>query len=51
MGWGTRPEEIAHLVPPQGEVVALEDTGHFVHIERPDVIAPMVLDFLARAGM
>jgi len=27
MGWGTRPDEIAHLVPPQGELVALEDRG------------------------
>jgi pimeloyl-ACP methyl ester carboxylesterase len=51
MGWGTRPDEIAHLVPPQGELVALEDTGHFLHIERPDLIASMVLEFLDRAGV
>jgi pimeloyl-ACP methyl ester carboxylesterase len=51
MGWGTRPDEIAHLVPPQGELVALEDTGHFLHIERPELIASMVLEFLDRAGV
>ena len=47
MGWGTKPEDITPWLPPQAEFVALEDTGHFVHIEQPDHVASIVLDFLA----
>jgi pimeloyl-ACP methyl ester carboxylesterase len=33
--------------PPSMRVVVLEDVGHFVHLERPEEINSLVLDFLA----
>jgi pimeloyl-ACP methyl ester carboxylesterase len=47
MGWGTQPEDVTPYLPPGAEFVALEDTGHFVHIEQPRRVADLVLDFLA----
>lgn len=49
MGWGTKPEDIEDWIPEGGELVTLEGVGHFVHIERPDEVAELVLDFLARS--
>ncbi len=46
MGWGTRPEDVRPWLPRQGRLVTLDDVGHFVHIERPDVVADLILDFL-----
>ncbi len=46
MGWGTEPDELAPYLPPGGRLVAYEDTGHFVHIERTAEVAELVLDFL-----
>lgn len=46
MGWGTKPDDIRPLLPPGGEVVGLEGVGHFVHIERPEQVAAIVIDFL-----
>jgi pimeloyl-ACP methyl ester carboxylesterase len=47
MGWGTQPEDVIPYLPPGAEFVPLEDTGHFVHIEQPQRVADLVLDFLA----
>jgi pimeloyl-ACP methyl ester carboxylesterase len=47
MAWGTRPEDILPYLPLDGRLEVLEDVGHFVHIEQPDRIATLVLDFLA----
>jgi len=47
MGWGTRPEDVIPYMPPGSKVVGFEDTGHFVHIEKPREVAALVLDFLA----
>jgi pimeloyl-ACP methyl ester carboxylesterase len=47
MGWGTRPEDVLPYLPPQGTFVPMEDAGHFVHIEHPEVVAQLVLDFLS----
>jgi len=33
-------------LPPHARVHVLQDTGHFIHIERPAQVAPLVLDFL-----
>jgi pimeloyl-ACP methyl ester carboxylesterase len=33
--------------PPSMRVVVLEGAGHFIHLERPEEIAKLVLDFLA----
>ena len=38
--------ELRPYLPPQGELVAFEDCGHFVHIEQPNEVAALVLDFL-----
>jgi pimeloyl-ACP methyl ester carboxylesterase len=46
MGWGTHPDELRPYLPPGGELVAFEDAGHFVHIEKPHEVATLVLDFL-----
>ena len=46
MGWGTRPEDVRPCLPPGARFVTLADTGHFVHIEQPELIADLVLDFL-----
>jgi pimeloyl-ACP methyl ester carboxylesterase len=46
MGWGTQPEDVEPWLPPSATFVPLEDAGHFVHIEQPDLVATLVLDFL-----
>ena len=50
MGWGTTPEEADETLPPHAEFHVLEGVGHFVHIEQPDHVAGLVLDFLDRCG-
>jgi len=47
MGWGTRPEDVVGYLPPGARFVPLEGTGHFVHIEQPDVVAGHILELLA----
>jgi pimeloyl-ACP methyl ester carboxylesterase len=46
MGWGTRPEDVLAWSPPGARVVPLDGVGHFVHIEEPDLVSSLVLDFL-----
>jgi pimeloyl-ACP methyl ester carboxylesterase len=46
MGWGTDVDLVRPFLPQGGRVVQMEGVGHFVHIEKPDVVAAMVLDFL-----
>ncbi len=46
MSWGTRPEDVVPYLPPGARFEALPDTGHFVHIERPDLVAGLVLDLI-----
>jgi pimeloyl-ACP methyl ester carboxylesterase len=48
MGWGARHDDVARYLPRHGEVIELEDVGHFVHIEQPRMVADLTLDFLAR---
>ena len=50
MGWGTLPHQVLPYLPPGGRCEVLEGVGHFVHIERPEVVAPMVLEFLGAAS-
>jgi pimeloyl-ACP methyl ester carboxylesterase len=47
MGWGTQPHQVLPFVPLGGRLEILDDVGHFVHVERPDLVAGMVLEFLA----
>jgi pimeloyl-ACP methyl ester carboxylesterase len=47
MGWGTRKGDLAKHLPTAAELVEYEDAGHFVHIEHPQGVAELVVDFLA----
>jgi pimeloyl-ACP methyl ester carboxylesterase len=47
MGWGTTPADVIPYLPPGARFVPLEETGHFVHIERPRHVADLVLEFLS----
>jgi pimeloyl-ACP methyl ester carboxylesterase len=49
MGWGTPSDEVEPNLPPGSRLVAYDDVGHFVHIEQPQRIADLVLDFLKAA--
>jgi pimeloyl-ACP methyl ester carboxylesterase len=46
MGWGTRPDDVEPWLPPGARFHPLDGVGHFVHIERPEQIARLVLEFL-----
>jgi pimeloyl-ACP methyl ester carboxylesterase len=46
MGWGTEPEKVRPFLPPGGRLEILPDVGHFVHVERPAVVADLVLDHI-----
>ncbi len=48
MGWGTLPHHVEPFMPPGGHCEVLDDTGHFVHIERPELVSDMVLDWVGR---
>lgn len=50
MGWGTDPAELQPYLPAGTRLEVLADTGHFVHIERPDEVAAVTLEFLAAVG-
>ena len=50
MGWGTQLSDIEPLLPSGGRVELLDGVGHFVHIEKPDLVAGLVLDHIGRPG-
>jgi len=50
MGWGTPPEKVLPYMPLDGRCEILEDVGHFVHVEQPDRVSGLVLDFIATPG-
>ncbi|OGB23717.1 MAG: alpha/beta hydrolase [Burkholderiales bacterium RIFCSPLOWO2_02_FULL_57_36] len=45
MGWGVKPGDLAPYLPPSTHIEVMQDTGHFIHIERPDQTARLILDF------
>ncbi len=47
MGWATTRETLAPYLPADAELHVFEDTGHFIHLERPREVAALVLGFLA----
>ena len=49
MGWGTRPEHVSQYLPRRSRLEFFEDLGHFVHIEQPDMISELIVDFLGAA--
>lgn len=46
MGWGVKPADVQPYLPPGAEFHAMP-TGHFVHIEQPQAVADLVIDFLS----
>ncbi len=48
MGWGTEPARVLSYLPPGGRCEILDDVGHFVHIEQPDLVAGLTLDLIGR---
>ncbi len=46
MGFGTTIDDVRGVLPPRGRVVEVADAGHFIHIERPDAVAELVLEHL-----
>lgn len=47
MGWETREKDLLPYLPRRAEIVSFERSGHFVHIEFPDEVARLVVDFLS----
>jgi pimeloyl-ACP methyl ester carboxylesterase len=47
MDTGVSVEELAPYLPSQAQVVALPDTGHFVHVESPVEVAKLIGELLA----
>ncbi|MEN9505449.1 MAG: hypothetical protein RI958_1375 [Actinomycetota bacterium] len=46
MGWGTVPHDVMPYLPLGGRCEILDEVGHFVHIEQPELVAGLVLDFM-----
>jgi pimeloyl-ACP methyl ester carboxylesterase len=47
MGWGTDHRALLPYLPPTARLQPFENTGHFIHIEHPQEVAALALDFLA----
>ncbi|CAN5583320.1 alpha/beta hydrolase [soil metagenome] len=47
MGWGTLADDVVKNLPPGARFVPLDGVGHFVHIEKPTVIANLVLEMIS----
>ncbi|MGB6056807.1 MAG: alpha/beta hydrolase [Microthrixaceae bacterium] len=47
MGWGTTAADVKRYLPPGARLVSLDEVGHFVHIEKPRLVADLVLEFLS----
>jgi pimeloyl-ACP methyl ester carboxylesterase len=48
MGFGPPPEGIERYLPPGARLVVLDGVGHFVHVEQPEAVADLALDFLGK---
>ena len=46
MGWGATADGLVQWLPKRARLEVIEDTGHFIHIERPQETAQLVLEFL-----
>jgi pimeloyl-ACP methyl ester carboxylesterase len=47
MGWGTLPEDVVPNLPAGARFVPLDGVGHFVHIEKPQVVADLTLELIS----
>lgn len=46
MGWDATPSDLMPYFPFSTDVKIFEDTGHFIHVERPEETAALILDYL-----
>lgn len=46
MGGDAKPADLLPYFPPTTQVEVMQETGHFIHIERPQETAGRILDFL-----
>lgn len=49
MGWGTVLDEVVPYLPPRSRLEVADRTGHFAHIEQPELVAGKLLDFIGAA--
>ena len=49
MGWGTLPQHVEPYLPPGGRVELIHEVGHFMHIERPELVLEMALEHIGGA--
>lgn len=49
MGFGTTLDDVQSYLPPGGRALEVDGAGHFIHIERPDEVAALVLEHLGQA--
>ncbi len=47
LGWGTLEEDVERYLPPGARFASLEGVGHFVHIEQPAAVAPLILELIS----
>ncbi len=47
MGWGTKADSLRPYMPRGSKLLEMEETGHFIHIERPHEVARLALEFLS----
>ena len=46
LGWGTREKDLPPYLPRDAKVITFEQTGHFIHIERPQEVVDHISEFL-----
>lgn len=46
MAWGTTVADVEPMLPHGGQVIPAHGLGHFVHIEDPEAMASLALDFV-----
>lgn len=46
MGWDCKLADLIDYLPASAQAIAMADTGHFIHIERPRQTADLIIDFL-----
>ena len=47
MGWGARARDVLPWIPQGGRLEVLDGVGHFIHIEQPETVSKMVLEFIS----
>ena len=46
MGFGTKLSDVEPYLPAGARLEVFEETGHFVHVEQPDRVAALIMEFL-----